>query len=73
VNPARHVPGPVVPAPFPGAAPSQKSCRKKDNQVSSLLVVAIVGSCIALVVQVVSIGRWFTGRPPHGSRMRTGH
>ena len=41
--------------------------------VRVLLVVAIAGSCIALVVQVVSPGRWFTGRIPHGSGMRTGH
>jgi hypothetical protein len=41
--------------------------------VRVLLVVAIAGSCIALVVQGVSFARWFTGRPPHGSRMRTGH
>ena len=41
--------------------------------VRVLLVVAIAGSCIAVVVQVVSLARWFTGRPPHGSRMRTGH
>ena len=41
--------------------------------VRVLLVVAIAGSCIALVVQVVSLARWFTGRTPHGSRMRTGH
>ena len=31
--------------------------------VRVLLVVAIAGLCIALVVQVVSLGRWFTGRP----------
>jgi hypothetical protein len=31
--------------------------------VRVLLVVAIAGSCIALVVQVVSLARWFTGRP----------
>ncbi len=38
-----------------------------------LLVIAIAGLCIALVVQVVSLGRWSSGRAPHGSRMRTGH
>jgi hypothetical protein len=41
--------------------------------VRVLLVVAIGGSCIALVVQVVSFARWFAGRAPQGSRMRTGH
>jgi hypothetical protein len=41
--------------------------------VRVLLIVAIAGSCIALVVQVVSLARWFTGRPPHGGRMRPGH
>jgi hypothetical protein len=41
--------------------------------VRVLLVVAIAGSCIALVVQVVSLGRWFTGRTPHGSRVHTEH
>jgi hypothetical protein len=41
--------------------------------VRVLLVVAIAGSCIALVVQVVSLARWFTGRPPQGSCMRIGH
>ena len=39
--------------------------------VRALLVVAIAGSCIALVVQIVSLARWFTGHTPHGAR--TGH
>jgi hypothetical protein len=37
------------------------------------LVVAIAGSCIALVVQIVTLPRWLTGHTPHGGRMRTGH
>jgi len=41
--------------------------------VRVLLAVAIAGSCIALVVQVVSLGRWLTGHTPHGSRMHAGH
>ena len=41
--------------------------------VRILLVVAIAGSCIALVVQIVSLARWFTGHPPHGGHLRTGH
>lgn len=41
--------------------------------VRVLLMVAIIGSCIALVVQVISLARWFTGRIPHGGHMRTGH
>ncbi len=41
--------------------------------VRVLLVVAIVGYCIALVVQIVSLARWLTGHTPHGGRMRTGH
>jgi hypothetical protein len=41
--------------------------------VRALLVVAIAGSCIALVVQIVSLARWRTGRSPHGGHMRTGH
>ena len=32
--------------------------------VRVLLVVAIAGSCIALVVQIVSLARWFTGHTP---------
>ena len=38
-----------------------------------LLVVAIAGSCIALVVQIVTLARWLTGHTPHGSHMLTGH
>jgi hypothetical protein len=41
--------------------------------VRALLVVAIAGSCIALVVQMVSLARWRTGHSPHGGHMRTGH
>jgi len=41
--------------------------------VHALLVVAIAGSCIALVVQIVSLARWFTGHTPHGGHLRTGH
>jgi hypothetical protein len=41
--------------------------------VRVLLVVAIAGSCIALVVQIVSLTRWFTGHIPHSGHMRTGH
>ena len=44
-----------------------------STAVRVLLAIAIAGSCIALVVQVVSLARWFTGRTPHGSHMRTGH
>ncbi len=44
-----------------------------STAVRVLLGVAIAGSCIALVVQVVSLARWFTGHTPHGSHMRTGH
>ena len=38
-----------------------------------LLIVAIAGSCIALVVQIVSLARWFTGHTPHGGHLRPGH
>jgi hypothetical protein len=41
--------------------------------VRVLLVIAIAGSCIALVVQIVSLARWLTGHTPHGGHMRTGH
>ena len=44
-----------------------------STAVRVLLVVAIAGSCIALVVKVVLLARWFTGHAPHGSHMRTGH
>jgi hypothetical protein len=39
----------------------------------ALLVIAIAGSCIALVTQIVSLARWFTGHSPHGGHMRAGH
>jgi hypothetical protein len=38
--------------------------------VRVLLVVAIAGSCIAVVVQIVSLARWFTGNTPHSGHMR---
>jgi hypothetical protein len=41
--------------------------------VRTLLVVTIAGSCIALVVQIVSLARWLTGHTPHGGHVRTGH
>jgi len=41
--------------------------------VRVLLVVAIAGSCIALVAQIVSLARWFTGHTPHGGHLRPGH
>jgi hypothetical protein len=41
--------------------------------VRVLLAVAIAGSCIALVVQIVSLARWFTGHIPHRGYLRTGH
>ena len=44
-----------------------------STAVRALLVVAIAGSCIALVVQIVSLARWLTGHTAHGGRMRTGH
>ena len=44
-----------------------------STAVRVLLVVAIAGSCIALVVQIVSLARWFTSRTPRGGHMRTGH
>ena len=44
-----------------------------STAVRALLVVAIAGSCIALVVQIVTLARWLTGHTPHGGRMRTGH
>jgi hypothetical protein len=44
-----------------------------STAVRALLAVAIVGSCIALVVQIVTLARWLTGHAPHGGRMRTGH
>ena len=44
-----------------------------STAVRVLLAVAIAGSCIALVVQIVSLMRWFTGHTPHGGHLRTGH
>jgi hypothetical protein len=44
-----------------------------STAVRVLLVIAIAGSCIALVAQIVSLARWFTGHLPHGGHMRTGH
>jgi hypothetical protein len=44
-----------------------------STAVRVLLVVAIAGSCIALVAQIVSLARWFTSHPPHGGHIRTGH
>lgn len=41
--------------------------------VRVLLVVAIAGSCIALVAQFVSLARWLTGHTAHGGHMRPGH
>lgn len=41
--------------------------------VRTLLIVAIAGSCIALVIQVVSLGRWLTGHTPRGSGMHIRH
>ena len=43
-----------------------------STAVRVLLVVAIAGSCIALVVRVVSLARWLTGHTPHSGHMRTG-
>ena len=40
--------------------------------VRVLLAVAIAGSCIALVVQIVLLARWLTGHSPHGGHMQTG-
>jgi hypothetical protein len=44
-----------------------------STTVRTLLVIAIAGSCIALVAQIVALARWFTGHSPHGGHMRTGH
>ena len=41
--------------------------------VRALLVVAIAGSCVALVVQIVTLARWLTGQASQGGHMRTGH
>jgi hypothetical protein len=44
-----------------------------STAVRVLLVIAIAGSCIALVTQIVSLARWFTGHSPHGGHMHAGH
>ena len=41
--------------------------------VRTLLVICIAGSCIALLVQIVTLVRWIAGHTPHGGGMRTGH
>jgi hypothetical protein len=41
--------------------------------VRALLVVAIAGSCIALLAQIITLARWIAGHTPHGGHMRTGH
>ena len=41
--------------------------------VRTLLVICIAGSCIALLVQIVTLARWIAGHTPHGGGMRTGH
>jgi hypothetical protein len=53
---------------FPFALPTGWSAA-----VRVLLAVAIAGSCIALVAQLVSLARWLTGHSAHGGHMRTGH
>ena len=44
-----------------------------STAVRVLLVIAIAGSCIALLVQIVTLARWIAGHTPHGGGMRTGH
>jgi hypothetical protein len=44
-----------------------------STAVRVLLIVAIAGSCIALVVQLVTLARWLAGHAPHGGHVRTGH
>ncbi len=44
-----------------------------STAVRVLLAVAIAGSCIALVIQIVSLARRFTGHTPQDSHVRTGH
>ncbi|HET7243665.1 MAG TPA: hypothetical protein VFJ07_02435 [Streptosporangiaceae bacterium] len=41
--------------------------------VRVLLAIAIAGSCIALVVQFVTLARWLAGHTSDGGQMRTGH
>ena len=44
-----------------------------STAVRVLLIVAIAGSCIALVVQIVTLARWLADHTPHGGRMANGH
>ena len=44
-----------------------------STAVRALLAVAIAGSCIALVVQIVVLARSLTGPGPRGGHVRTGH
>jgi hypothetical protein len=44
-----------------------------STAVRALLVVAIAGSCLALVVQIVAVAGSLTGHTRHGGHMRTGH
>jgi hypothetical protein len=44
-----------------------------STAVRVLLVIAIAGSCIALAVQIITLGRWLTGHTSHSGHMRTGH
>lgn len=41
--------------------------------VRALLAVAIAGSCVALVVQAITLARRLAGHTSDASRMRTGH
>ena len=41
--------------------------------VRVLLVIGIAGSCLALVVQIVSLARLAAGRRSHRGHLRTGH
>jgi hypothetical protein len=41
-----------------------------STAVRVLLIVAIAGSCIALVVQIVSVARWLAGHTPRRGHMR---
>ncbi len=38
-----------------------------------LLGVAIAGSCVALLTQILTLGRWLTGRTAQGGHLRAGH
>jgi len=44
-----------------------------STAVRVLLVIGIAGSCIALVVQVVSLARLAAGRRSHGGHLHAGH